>query len=354
MGITGLFKREGGSWLKSILVLVLWILASAKLIQSYGPNFNLALLDSAVQTTLIVGGLFLLENVFRFYLPQRSNAWLAIVLPLVMSILVLYLGHFGLKQLFSDQTEYLLFLEKSFAVRGAIVSILFSACALLLVIAGRLEDQLKTRQREEMIMKMSKEAELHQLRQQLQPHFLFNSLNSISALIASNPEKAREMIFQLSGFLRGTIRKDEKKWVTVQEEVSYLQLFLDIERVRFGHRLKADFQVEENTQSIKIPQMLLQPLMENAVKHGLYGTMGDVDIQLNIRDVGVYLEMTITNPFDPKAGVSADGLGFGLDAVKRRLYLLFGRHDLLNCVVNQSQFSVVLKIPYAHDSNPHN
>ncbi|MDO9551010.1 sensor histidine kinase [Rhodonellum sp.] len=354
MGITGLFKREGGSWLKSILVLVLWILASAKLIQSYGPNFNLALLDSAVQTILIVGGLFLLENVFRFYLPQRSNAWLVIVLPLVMSALALYLGHFGLKQLFSDQTEYLLFLEKSFAVRGAIVLILFSACALLLVIAGRLEDQIKTRQREEMIMKMSKEAELHQLRQQLQPHFLFNSLNSISALIASNPEKAREMIFQLSGFLRGTIRKDEKKWVTVQEEVSYLQLFLDIERVRFGHRLKADFQVEETTQSIKIPQMLLQPLMENAVKHGLYGTMGDVDIQLNIRDVGVYLEMTITNPFDPKAGVSADGLGFGLDAVKRRLYLLFGRHDLLNCGVNQNQFSVVLKIPYVHDPNPHN
>lgn len=354
MGITGLFKKEGGSWVKSILVLAMWILGMAKLIQFYGPNFNLALMDSVVHTLLIVGGFLLLENVFRFYLPQRTNSWFAIALPLVMSALVLYIGHYGLKQLFSEHTEYLVFLERSFAVRGAIILILFSTFTLLLVIAGRLEDQLKTRQREEMVMKMSKEAELHQLRQQLQPHFLFNSLNSISALIASNPEKAREMVFQLSGFLRGTIRKDEKKWVTVQEEVSYLQLFLDIERVRFGHRLKADFQVEEGTQSVKIPQMLLQPLMENAVKHGLYGTTGEVNIQLNIRNVGVYLEMTITNPFDPKAGTSADGLGFGLDAVKRRLYLLFGRHDLLNCVVDENQFSVVLKIPHAYDSNSHN
>lgn len=354
MRISGLFKKEGGKWMKSIFFMVFWILATAKLIQLYGPNFYLALMDSLVQSLLIIGGFFLLENVFRFYLPQRTNSWFAVALPVVMSVLVLYLGHFVLKQLFSEQKEYLVFLENSFAVRGAILLILFSACVFLLVIAGRLEDQLKTRQREEMVMKMTKEAEFHQLRQQLQPHFLFNSLNSISALIASNPEKAREMVLQLSGFLRGTIRKDEKMWVTVQEEASYLQLFLDIERVRFGHRLKVDFQVAEATQSIKIPQMLLQPLMENAVKHGLYGTTGEVEIQLNIRNVGVYLEITIANPFDPKAGTTADGLGFGLDAVKRRLYLLFGRHDLINCVVNQNQFSVVLKIPHTHDPDPYN
>ncbi len=84
---------------------------------------------------------------------------------------------------------------------------------------------------------LSKEAELFKLRRQFQPHFLFNSLNSISALIGSDPEKARHMIYQLSDFLRGTLKKDEQQWIALEEEIQYLQLYLEIEKVRFGHRL---------------------------------------------------------------------------------------------------------------------
>ncbi|MGL1273916.1 histidine kinase, partial [Vibrio parahaemolyticus] len=83
------------------------------------------------------------------------------------------------------------------------------------------------------------------LRQQLQPHFLFNSLNSISALIISQPEKARHMIQQLSDFLRGTLKKEEQQWNSLQEEMQYLQLYLDIEKVRFGHRLHTNIIMNE-------------------------------------------------------------------------------------------------------------
>ena len=99
------------------------------------------------------------------------------------------------------------------------------------------QEQSEQEVRKQDAEKLTKEAELFKLRQQLQPHFLFNSLNSINALIGSRPQEARKMVQQLSDFLRGTIRKEEHQWVTLKEELQYLQLYLDIEKVRFGHRL---------------------------------------------------------------------------------------------------------------------
>src|SRR4029077_2679 len=125
---------------------------------------------------------------------------------------------------------------------------------------------------------LAREAELYKLRQQLQPHFLFNRLNSISALTGTQPEKARHMINQLSEFLRGTLKKDEKQWNTLDEEMQYLQLYLDIEKVRFGYRLQTEILCDEDARTLKLPAMLLQPVVENAIKFGLYDTTGEVKI----------------------------------------------------------------------------
>ena len=114
----------------------------------------------------------------------------------------------------------------------------------------------------------------------MQPHFLFNSLNSINALIGMRPEEARKMVQQLSDFLRGTIKKEETQWVNLQEELQYLQLYLDIEKVRFGNRLATDIAIDDETQSLKLPALLLQPIVENAIKFGLYDTTGETVIRL--------------------------------------------------------------------------
>src|SRR5438094_1144172 len=106
--------------------------------------------------------------------------------------------------------------------------------------------------------RLAREAELNKLRQQLQPHFLFNSLNSISALTGSQPEKARHMIQQLSDFLRGTLRKEDNQWSTLKEELEYLQLYLDIEKVRFGYRLQTNVECEQEALQMKLPSLLLQ------------------------------------------------------------------------------------------------
>ncbi|WP_186758451.1 sensor histidine kinase [Echinicola salinicaeni] len=331
-------------WLKLLPLFLFFLGGGSFLLYYYGQGISQALIDSGVFTVLLFVGFLLLENVFRYYKPQQENLWLAFLLPLVMAILVVVTGGFVLPFVIGDT----LFIKQSMMLRGALVLLAFMGYVLVLIVNGKLEDQLEVRNREEMITKMAKEAELFYLRQQLQPHFLFNSLNSISALVKRNPDKAREMILQLSSFLRGTIRKDENEWVSVGDETELLKLFLAIEKVRFGHRLDVKFEVDENSLALKLPPLLLQPLLENAVKHGLYGLVENVMISLKIEKVNNYLEVNISNPYDPES-VSEEGTGFGLESVKRRLYLFFGRNDLLGFVKSDNMFHIKLKLPLYND-----
>jgi LytS/YehU family sensor histidine kinase len=192
-----------------------------------------------------------------------------------------------------------------------------------------MQEQRDSELREQDAIKLAREAELATLRQQLQPHFLFNSLNSISALAGSRPEEARKMIQQLSDFLRGTIRRDDQQLVTLEEELKHLQLYLEIEKVRFGHRLKTEVIKDDAALSKKLPSLLLQPIVENAIKFGLYDTTGEITIKITAMTVDNNLELKVENPFDPVTSQPRQGTGFGLTAVQRRLYLLFARNDLV-------------------------
>jgi len=161
------------------------------------------------------------------------------------------------------------------------------------------------------------------------------------------------MVLQLSSFLRGTIRKNDTDRVTVEEETKYLQLFLGIEKVRFGHRLEVDFEIEENTNYLKLPPLLIQPLLENAVKFGVYGMLEKVGIKVKVFRSKNYLEVLITNPFD-RDSMNSGGKGFGLNSIKRRLFLLFGRNDLLAINESDNIFQVHLKIPISNDQDINN
>jgi two-component system, LytTR family, sensor kinase len=185
----------------------------------------------------------------------------------------------------------------------------------------------------------------YKLRQQLQPHFLFNSLNSINALIGIRPEEARKMVQQLSDFLRGTIKKEETQWVTLHEELQYLQLYLDIEKVRFGNRLTTVIESDESTVQMKLPALLLQPIMENAIKFGLYDTTGETVIRLYTGIDENNLIIKVLNPFDPETSSPRQGTGFGLKSVQRRLYLLFARTDLLTTETKDNIFTTIVKVP---------
>jgi len=191
-----------------------------------------------------------------------------------------------------------------------------------------LQEQNEIQYRKTAAEQMLKDAELYKLRHQLQPHFLFNSLNSISALTMVDAEKARTMIQQLSDFLRGTLKRDEVQFITLQEELQHLQLYLDIEKVRFGHRLEVKVDYTEASAEKKLPALLLQPAVENAIKFGLYNTLDETEIVITATATDNMLVVRISNPYDEEDLQAAIGTGFGLASIRRRLYLLFGRYDL--------------------------
>ena len=244
--------------------------------------------------------------------------------------------------------DYESFLFKSLPIRFFTGFLLISWLAMISLLWYSQQDQIESDKRQADIEKLAREAELFKLRQQLQPHFLFNSLNSINALIGSQPKDARKMIQQLSDFLRSTLKKEDHQWVTLAEEIQHLALYLDIEKMRFGHRLETHITYDEETAAKKLPPMLLQPLVENAIKFGLYDTTDDVTITITASTVDNMLSVTIQNPFDPQTTPPRKGTGFGLSGVRRRLDLLFGRQDLL---LTQSPtdhiFNTTIHIPQA-------
>jgi LytS/YehU family sensor histidine kinase len=188
-------------------------------------------------------------------------------------------------------------------------------------------------------------AEMNNLQQQFQPHFLFNSLNSINALVKSQPENAREMILNLSDFLRKTIHKGKEDFNSLVDEIDYLNLYMSIEKVRFGQRLQLEIVNNESCQNAQLPSLILQPLVENAIKFGLNGNLGTIAIRLEIKCVANSLQITISNPYDSTAVMNGSGTGYGLKSVERKLGLIFKRADLLSIKKTTTDFTVNLTIP---------
>ncbi len=330
---------------------LIWAALQAVLIENFGFPTNIALLDSIVTNCQLMGACWLVSNILRYYLPQKERYWSILVLSAGLSGLILLNTKWILTSAASDQPAYLSFISTSWPIRFGISFLLIGCMTILSVLWYALEEKDEHQQRKADAERLAKEAELFKLRQQLQPHFLFNSLNSISALVSVQPELARKMIQQLSDFLRSSIKREEQQWINLSDELQNLQLYLDIEKVRFGHRLSTQIESDEKSQSMKLPPMLLQPIVENAIKFGLYDIIDDVTISINAMALDNYLQISVQNPYDKETSYPKKGTGFGLSSIKRRLYLLFARNDLLEVKSEDNLFTTIVKIPQLYESN---
>lgn len=328
-----------------ILVWLVLLADNAMVIHFFGMPWTAAIIDSAIGNTLLLLASLLVMNTLRFYLPRGTQYINIFSICLFLTILWLILTKLFLRLALSDYEGYSNLLQHSLSIRFSIAFLLLGCITLISILWYNQQEQKEKEERKTDAEKLAKEAELFKLRQQLQPHFLFNSLNSINALIGSRPVEARKMVQQLSDFLRGTIRKEETQWVTFQEELQYLQLYLDIEKVRFGNRLTTVIEMDENTEQLKLPTLLLQPIVENAIKFGLYDTTGETVIRLFAKKVEDDLIIRVENPFDPETSSPKQGIGFGLKSVQRRLYLLFARTDLLETIAKENIFTTIVKVP---------
>jgi LytS/YehU family sensor histidine kinase len=191
---------------------------------------------------------------------------------------------------------------------------------------------------------LAREAELKALRAQIDPHFLFNSLHSISALTASDPASARRMCLLLADFLRGCLKLGAAERIPLFEEVRLAGHYLEIEKVRLGTRLAVELDVESECEGCMVPPLLIQPLVENAVTHGVAPLLEGGTVRIEARRRGRVLTIALENPFDPEAA-RRNGAGVGLKNVRMRLLNVFDGDARLDVVRKEHRFRVELSLP---------
>jgi hypothetical protein len=245
---------------------------------------------------------------------------------------------------FITDADYRAYLETSMTWKTVSGLFLYLILVLIYYIIIYYHDLQERVSNEARLNEIVKQAELDNLRSQINPHFLFNSLNSISSLTMSSPEKAQEMIIKLSDFLRYSITQSDENVSTLQMELDNIKRYLDIEQVRFGSKLVQEFNINKVCLTLKVPAMILQPIYENAVKHGVYESTEPIHILTECKQVDGFLELRISNNFDATAH-SKKGAGIGLKNIKERLKLIYGNPDFLKTKIIDDKFIAELIIP---------
>ncbi len=318
----------------------------------YGINGMISLSDSIIfnLTFMLIG--YALWFVIRFNLKEKPSVFDMIFNHLLVAIVViaiwLAVGYFSLASLYGDHQNYMIFLSSSLpwrAVTGLFYYLLFVMFYYLILYYDDLQEKLAM---ESKLQNLVTQAELEALKSQINPHFLFNSLNSISSLTITSPAKAQEMVIKLSDFLRYSLSHDRNEKTSLKEEFKNLKRYLDIEKVRFGKRLNFVYDIPENCNQTQIPNMILQPLIENAIKHGVYKSFDEVRVEIRCMEENDYIVIEISNDYDPDTR-KPKGEGIGLKNIRKRLQLIYLRTDLLETLAEKMVFKARLKIPRSNN-----
>lgn len=328
-----------------------WISMQELALYQMGLTWFEALTDSIVSNSLLIYVALLIFTILRFYVPRSGSLFNLFIWIILLTAGWFFATQYLLGFFYKDDSHYATVTKNTWPIRFAIGFLINGCISLVAYAYFNWQERAETEKQKTEAEQLSKEAELYKLRQQLQPHFLFNSLNSINALIGTRPAEARQMVQQLSDFLRSTLKKEEQQLVKLEDEILSLQLYLEIEKVRFGNRLHTQLEMDADALSLQLPALLLQPLVENAIKFGLYDTTEESQIHVKAIAESGQLFITIENPYDPATAAAQKGTGFGLRSVQRRLFLMFGRNDLLQTTTEGSVFSTKLFIPQPTVSN---
>ena len=303
---------------------------------------------NALITSLISNGIFSVLGFFLWYTDSYNRPTKSIISNLFFShlliasttILIWYsLSNFLIGQIIEGKDK--------FVTSVVIPPMVFFYIILILIyyliiyykdLQGKLHD-------ENFLKESLRTTELNLLKSQINPHFLFNSLNSISSLTHISATKANEMIQSLSEYLRYSISFPDKERVELRTEIDNIHRFLAIEKIRFGDRLSYEFSYDIACLDTLIPPMILQPIFENAVKHGVYESIDTIHIATRMEKKEQYLEIVVENNFEvstsPKTGTK-----LGLRNCSDRLRILYGNENLIQTSVVGNIYSAKLLIPY--------
>jgi len=332
-----------------------WIVASIVMVLiftfSNGMDFQIAVVE--VTSFIIIYALIgaAIWYVIKFTTLENNSTFRILFAHLIAASIIvfiwMYLGVVIIKLLHPDASEWM---------KRGMVNRIFGGYMMYLVFvvffyAVNYYQSFKEKVLNEgKLLSLVKEAELHALKSQINPHFLFNSLNSISSLTMSDPARAQEMVINLSQLMRYSLKHDQKEKVLFKQELENNKLYLQIEKVRFGSKLNPVFEIDESCLNAEIPNMILQPLYENAIKYGVYEATEPVEIKTTGKCNEEFLQITISNPYDANI-TSKRGEGIGLRNIRDRLQIIFGNPYLLKMEDNKKEFTVTLTIPQKTKQN---
>jgi two-component system, LytTR family, sensor kinase len=315
---------------------------------AFGSFVEISMVDSLVSLLLYSGIGLSLWYPFRFFNSGETRTMVLIsnlILSGALSItLWILITKFIMTTVLPEQNNYPAYWAATFPYRIGSGVFIYGLIILTYFLFVSLSNLSEKKAKEAQLESLVKETELKMLRSQINPHFLFNSLNSISSLTITDPEKARDMVVKLSEFMRYALSRKDEQPVSLRNELENLRLYLDIEKVRFGEKLTTEENIGDNCLDFKIPVMLLQPLYENAVKHGVYESTECVRIITQAKIIDGYIEISISNNYDPAPSLKR-GTGTGLINVTRRLELFYGNRASMKTTKENGVYSVNLYIP---------
>jgi len=315
---------------------------------AYGSFNNIGIIDSAISLLIYSGIALSLWYPFNYFNSGEtristliSNLVLSGAISITMWVVI---TKFIVQIVLPVENNYQAYWDATFPYRIGTGVFIYGLIILSYFLFMSLTNLSEKNAKEARLESLVKETELKMLRSQINPHFLFNSLNSISSLTITNPEKARDMVVKLSDFMRYALARKDELPVSLQSELENLRLYLDIEKVRFGDKLVTEELIDPECFDFKLPVMLLQPLYENAVKHGVYESIESVKIVTQAKIIDGYIEITISNNYDTTPSLKK-GTGTGLLNVNRRLELFYGNKATIKTSKENGIYTVILYIP---------
>lgn len=313
-------------------------------------HYHQLTLDVLVAETLITaalswGVLYVIHVTQRYFHSSNVFNFSNISMLLLFTAIQIGVFHLSFSALYSESSVLMSAHQSTLLIRGVILFLFYAICLMSFWI-----HQQKIREERIQHFAIEKEREsiriqLNSIQQQFKPHFLFNSLNSIGALCINNPKEARKMIQLLSDFMRKAVREHENEMISLEEEIVHMQRYTEIEKIRFGHRLNITYEIEDECLPILIPSFILQPIIENAIKYGLYGSIDDVEIIIEVRKKEAHTLITVSNPFDADSSQETGGTGYGLKSIHKKLRLIYKQGNLLSTYQADNLFITELTIP---------
>lgn len=313
-----------------------------------GAHWHTALIDTLISTGLLFIFSLASWNVVRF---TKTNSGIRIttffnsmLAGFVLLALSFYASQLLLESRFLSSVGYSDLGEGLMRIKLGLGALMVIIINMYFINVHLISESRDFAAREVKLKTMVQQTELQALKNQLNPHFIYNSLNAISSLTTTEPEKAREMIIRLSEFLRYSLKTDAMQLNSLADEIKAINRYLEIEKVRFGDKLTYKFACEDRHLACLIPAMILQPLFENAIKHGIQKKIDGGEIVCTCSTSASELIILVSNPYDGNTAYMRKE-GVGLENIRNRLRLMYGNGKLMHIYQENKIFYARLSLP---------